>query len=87
MTNTPAIVEGKLLTFDDVAAILGLHPDHVRRLATRGEIPRVVFGRSVRFRPVDIQTFVDSHVVGVSPPPSRSKTGLNEWGRRERSAA
>jgi excisionase family DNA binding protein len=50
---------------DRVGEILGKHPRTVLRLAREGELPAVRLGyKSVRFRPEDVQWFIDRHVVG-----------------------
>lgn len=46
-----------LLTAKDVASILRVSPKRVYELP----IPQVRFGRSIRFRPVDVTAYVESH--------------------------
>jgi excisionase family DNA binding protein len=54
----------QLLNADGVGEILGKHPRTVLRLARDGELPVVRLGyKSVRFRPQDVQEFIDRHVV------------------------
>ena len=54
-----------LLTVDDVAAILNLHPVTVRKLQLRGEIPALHIGRSVRFAPAAIAALIAGDKPGV----------------------
>jgi excisionase family DNA binding protein len=48
-----------LLTADDVAPILRLSPQTVRRLAASGAIPSVRIAGSVRFRRDDLDTLLE----------------------------
>lgn len=51
-----------LLTVTDVAEILGVTPRTVRRIADRGELPRVRLGRrSVRFEQSAVEEFIARH--------------------------
>jgi excisionase family DNA binding protein len=51
----------KLLTQSEAADFLQLTPRQVLRLASRGELPRVVFpNREVRFDYADLERFVES---------------------------
>lgn len=52
---------GYLLTDTEVAALLGASPQTVRNWRWRGEGPRFVKlgGRMVRYRPADVQAFID----------------------------
>ena len=55
-----------LLRVDEVADILGVDPRTVKRLATDGELPRVVLGRrSTRYRLADVESFIESR---TQPP-------------------
>lgn len=35
--------------------------NHIRRLRVRGDLPHVRIGRFVRFRPEDVQAYLDAH--------------------------
>lgn len=52
----------KLLTGKDVADILNISKAFAYRMMAKGEIPVVKLGRSVRVRPVDLQTFISESV-------------------------
>jgi excisionase family DNA binding protein len=63
----PQQVVEPLLDSEDVGKILGRHPRTVLNLAAAGEIPCVRLGlRGVRFRPSDVQRFIDEHVIDAS---------------------
>jgi excisionase family DNA binding protein len=49
-----------LLTTADAAEILGISVSGVRRLMGRGDLPAVKVGGSVRFRRVDLETFMET---------------------------
>jgi excisionase family DNA binding protein len=54
----------KLLTADQVADKLGVCRKTVFTLtAPRGTLPAISFGRSVRYRPADVEAWVASRVV------------------------
>ena len=64
-----------LLTDHDVAALLLVKPDTVRRWAARGEIPCLRLGRLLRFRREDLDAWLHSRESGgpanLSPRLSR----------------
>lgn len=60
MTDIPQTAE-QLLDFQGVASTLNLHPDYVRRLASKGLLPHIKIGRRVLFRPSSIQAFITEH--------------------------
>jgi excisionase family DNA binding protein len=43
-------VTDRLLTAEDVAALIGMQVDYVYKLVRAGQVPHLRFGRSVRFR-------------------------------------
>jgi excisionase family DNA binding protein len=53
----------KLLTVEEVATILGVHAQTVRRSIPRDELPFVKIGRTHRYRPVDVNRYIDRHLV------------------------
>lgn len=50
----------RLLTADEVAAIIGMRSDYVYALARRRVIPFIRFGRSVRFRRASIESWLET---------------------------
>ncbi len=48
----------------EVAEYLNLHRQTVTRLADKGELPGVKIGRKWRFRPEDIQAYLDNQIQG-----------------------
>ena len=64
MTELPA---GPLWTIDDVAGFLGIAPKTVRKWQLNGTLPFVKLGgKLVRFRPPDIEAWVNGQVVTAS---------------------
>ena len=51
---------GGLLTVEEIGARLGLSAEVVRALAKSGKIPSFRIGRSLRFSPDDLATFIHS---------------------------
>ena len=49
------------LTIHEAARFLGAHPQTVRKLAKKGEIPSFKVGREWRFRRDALQRWVDTH--------------------------
>lgn len=62
----PAVIT-PLLTDRDVARVLAVKPDTVRRWAAQGELPSVRLGRLLRFRGEDIAAWVSRHTTVVEP--------------------
>jgi excisionase family DNA binding protein len=50
----------RLLNAQDVAAALNMGLSTVYLLVERGELPSIRIGRSVRFRPEDLEEFIES---------------------------
>ena len=48
------------LTAKEAAAMLGIHPKTLSRMARRGEIPSARIGRSYRFRRADLSTALEA---------------------------
>lgn len=66
MVEMPAVMNDRaslapLLTDRDVATLLVVRPDTVRRWAARGELPSVRLGRLLRFRAEDVDRWIASH--------------------------
>ena len=62
--NTTAKTENstdeRLLRVREIAELLGVHPQSVRRLVWNGTLPSVRVGQSVRVRAGEVQRFLDS---------------------------
>lgn len=55
--------DDRLLTFEELADILGCSAGHLRNLKYRGRAPIAVkLGRSVRFRLSDVRAWIDARV-------------------------
>ena len=52
-----------LLATKDAAAQLGLAVDTLKRMARRGEIPSIKFGKLRRFEPAVIRAYIADHRV------------------------
>jgi excisionase family DNA binding protein len=48
-----------LLTIREVSEVLGLHPNTIRNLMERGELPFIKIGKSLRFHTEDVQAFIE----------------------------
>lgn len=76
-----AIAEGRLLTADEVAAILGVGVRYVWRLGRDGRLRRVKLGaKYVRFDPADVKAFIDEGRRPRGPQAARSR--VERPGRR-----
>lgn len=64
--------ERPLLEASEVAEILGVTERYVWRLGRDGELPRIVFGRHVRYKPAAVDAFIEAHKEGRRPPAARS---------------
>lgn len=53
----------QLLDVKDVARMLSISTRAVYLLAEERKIPAVKWGRSVRFRPIDVAKFVEDHTI------------------------
>lgn len=60
-----------LVDLAEAARRLATSPRSLRRLASAGSVAYVRVGRALRFRPCDLVTFADAHVVGSRPTPTR----------------
>jgi excisionase family DNA binding protein len=70
-----------LSTVDDVAALLQISPDNVKRRASAGEFPHVRIGRVIRFKAEHIEQIVRDHEVAAKTEPA------NPWGTKRRRRA
>ena len=48
-----------LLRVEEAAKILGLSPHYIRKLADRGDLPKVKLGSRTLFDPADLRAFVE----------------------------
>ena len=87
----------QLMTAGEVADLLGVSSQTVRRLDRRGELPRVQIGRSTRYRPEDVACLIqqklsirDEDPTGrrglVENPAGREKQGSHAAWRRHHPA-
>ncbi len=53
--------EKDLMRPRDVGRKLGLSVPHVYTLAAAGTLPSIKLGRAVRFRPADVDRFIQQH--------------------------
>lgn len=56
-----------LLGLAEAARRLAIAPRTLRRIAAEGRIPYARIGRALRFRPGDLEAFVEGSVVGGRP--------------------
>lgn len=56
----------RLLTTEEVAKLLQFTPRHIRNLRDRGDLPFIQRGRAVRYKPEDVQAFIDEHYVSIT---------------------
>lgn len=56
----------KLLTIQETAGRLGLHPQTVRKIVKSGRLRVARIGRSIRIRPEDLEEFIESSRAGSS---------------------
>jgi excisionase family DNA binding protein len=60
----------------DVAAILGVQPDTVRRWVASGELPAVRLHRLLRFRRKDVEAWIETKLsVQLPALPRRPRSG------------
>ncbi len=57
--ETEELTGARLLRVREIAEVLGIHPQSVRRMVWRGILPSVRVGHSVRVRAGDVQNFLD----------------------------
>jgi excisionase family DNA binding protein len=60
-----------LLTAEQVAERLQISQSFAYTLMSRGEIPTVRMGRSVRVRPQDLEKYIESNIHNPTSTPSR----------------
>jgi excisionase family DNA binding protein len=53
----------KLLTVDQFAEALGLKPATVRMKLSRGQLEHVRIGRTIRFRPEQVEKMIEKSIV------------------------
>ena len=57
-------MEEQLLTYEQVANLLNVHPNTVRNIVKQGRLDRVKIGSATRFRVEDVRQFAESCIVG-----------------------
>lgn len=62
--NAPPLPIERLLTARQVAAVLGVSRQRVDRLAREGEVSFVLVGARRRFRPSELQRYIDANTNG-----------------------
>lgn len=58
----------RLLTSDEVGAILGIHPKVVERMAKRGDLPGLKVGKFWRYRASSLDGWIDSRLQSCRQP-------------------
>lgn len=61
MTTTQQTGLPHLLTITELAEHLGVDVRHIRRLVSERRIPFIKWGHLLRFDPVEIDTWIDTH--------------------------
>ena len=69
-TPDPLPLPRRLIPIAEVAELLGVELRHVRRLVHERRIPFVKWGHLLRFDPLEIDAWIDSHRHGerLTPP-------------------
>jgi excisionase family DNA binding protein len=67
------VEKGRFYTVKALADLLAVKPITIYRMVSRGQLPAVRVGKSIRFDPDDIAAFLDT--VRVNPPAGRKKAG------------
>ena len=57
-----------LITNETAAALLGIHPKTLERMARRGEVPALKVGRYWRFRSTELDSWVRSKIQSAGQP-------------------
>jgi excisionase family DNA binding protein len=70
-SSTPLVPGVGLLTTEEAAALLHVHPRTVQRLVERGDLSAVHLGGAVRFDPVDVQGLIEQVKRRVAHPAQR----------------
>lgn len=73
MSRSERNVPRPLLRVDDVAVLLGYHPQTVYKKARSGDIPSVKIGGHLRFRPEAIEALIEA---GTQERPSEDAEEL-----------
>jgi len=69
-------VSVQLLTVEEVAERLRVHPKTVRRMLARGELGRVTLGRAVRIREDELEQLVATNTARGAGGPRRPARAL-----------
>lgn len=65
-----------LLTLAEVAERLRVSQPTVHRMKASGKLPAVRFGRSVRFRPDDVDALIAASLAAADPDAAGPRAGL-----------
>jgi len=85
--NTPTPVPAELWGVDELAAYLGVTRHFVYRLTAEHRIRFVRVGKTVRFRPADVEAWLEAETVAatgpgpVAPRPRRGRPRARDAGR------
>lgn len=64
-----------LLTEEEAASFLNVHPQTLRKVRARGQIAFVRIGRSIRYSKEEVVSFVERATVANDPLPARAMRG------------
>jgi len=61
-----------LLTREEVAALVGFHPETIKRASNAGELPAYYFGgRTIRYRRDDVERWIEGFRYQRAPMPEK----------------
>ena len=63
---------GKLMSVEDVCEYLGVSRYFIYDQVRLGRLPCARIARQLRFRPADVDSFVEAHFVGAASQPARA---------------
>ena len=64
-------------TVKELAALLVVQPITIYRMVDRGQFPAIRIGKSLRFDPADIETFLDRIRINPPPPPEEPPVDID----------
>lgn len=67
MSNRNPDGHASLIDVDEAARMLGTSARHIRRLVAERRLPHVKVGHYLRFRPEDLDAFIDASYVSDQP--------------------
>lgn len=71
MSENGSITRLELLRVEEVSSILRISKTQGYRLVKAGQLPAVIFGRSVRIRGEDLDNFIIAHTGKVNIDPAK----------------